>query len=66
MICDPDVCPNCQYIGEGDSFCDEIQEIVLQDWMPTEYFMGSGCPYVRKKKRKAGKRNADTELHDKG
>lgn len=45
MICDPDICPNCQYIGDGDSFCDAIQEIVLADWEPTEQFMGRGCPY---------------------
>ena len=45
IICDPDICPNCEYIGEGDSFCAEIGEIVLCDWEPTEEFMGEGCPY---------------------
>ena len=44
--CNPDICPNCQYVGEGDSLCDKNQEIVLADWEPTEYFMGPGCPYV--------------------
>lgn len=43
--CDPDACPNCQYIGEGDSYCDEIGEIVLEDWTPTDHYMGAGCPY---------------------
>ena len=54
MYCNPDVCPNCMYIGEGDSFCDVIQEIVLADWSPTEHYMGPGCPYrlpAGKKKR---------------
>ena len=46
MFCNPDECPCCQYIGEGDSYCDEIGEIVLSDWEPTEHFMGEGCPYV--------------------
>ena len=47
MYCNPDVCPNCQYIGEGDSWCDQIQKIVLSDWVPTEDFMGPGCPYLK-------------------
>ena len=29
MYCNPDVCPYCQYIGEGDSWCEETGEIVL-------------------------------------
>lgn len=45
VFCNPDVCPNCHYIGEGDSFCDETGEIVLADWEPTEHFMGPGCHY---------------------
>lgn len=45
MFCNADICPNCQYIGEGDSICDETQEIVLADLEPTEHFMGAGCPY---------------------
>ena len=36
MYCNPDVCPNCQYIGEGDSWCDQIQKIVLSDWRKAE------------------------------
>ena len=48
MYCNPDVCPNCQYIGEGDSLCDVTGEIVLADWEPTEDFMGEGCPYRRR------------------
>lgn len=46
MYCNPDKCPHCQYIGEGDSWCDEIHEIVLSDWEPTEHYMGQGCPYL--------------------
>mgnify|MGYP001515451052 CR=1 FL=1 len=42
MYCNPDVCPNCMYIGEGDSLCDVLQEIVLDDWSPTEHYMGPG------------------------
>ena len=52
VFCNPDVCPCCQYIGEGDSWCDETGEIVLENWMPTEHFMGNGCPYMIKKRRK--------------
>ena len=48
MFCNPDICPNCQYIGEGDSLCDETGEIVLADWEPTEHFMGPGCQYAKK------------------
>lgn len=38
--CNPDACHNCMYVGEGDSWCDKIGEIVLSDWEPTEYYMG--------------------------
>jgi hypothetical protein len=44
VYCNPDICDSCQYIGDGDSFCDEIQQMVLEDWEPTEHFMGEGCP----------------------
>lgn len=30
-VCNPDACPNCMYVGEGDSWCDKIGEIVLSD-----------------------------------
>lgn len=59
ITCNPDVCPHCQYIGDGDSLCEITQEIVLADWEPTEEYMGEGCPYrkaqrvkPRKKRRK--------------
>lgn len=52
MTCNPDTCPNCQYIGEGDSICDITMNVVLEDWVPTEDFMGEGCPYANKPKRK--------------
>ena len=45
IFCNPDVCPFCEYIGEGDSFCAEIGEIVLSEWEPTWNYMGEGCPY---------------------
>ncbi len=48
MYCNPDICPHCQYIGEGDSYCDQIGEIVLSDWEPNEYFMNRDCPYMAK------------------
>lgn len=55
MICDPNNCPNCQYIGEGASWCDAIQEIVLDDWEPTEHFCSLDCPFLRKKAKKSRK-----------
>ncbi len=56
MCCNPDICPNCQYIGEGDSFCDVLGEIVLSDWEPTDAFMSEGCPYLRPKKSNGKRR----------
>lgn len=47
IFCNPDICPYCQYIGDGDSLCDETNEIVLSDWVPTDSFMGTGCPYLK-------------------
>lgn len=38
-ICDPGMCENCQYIGDGDFICDDRPEgpvIVVEDWQPTE------------------------------
>ena len=43
IYCNPDVCDHCMYIGEGDSWCDVTQEIVLENWVPTDAFMGKGC-----------------------
>ena len=54
MYSNPDVCPNCIYIGEGDSICDVTQEVVLEDWEPTDNFMGQGCPYIKKLHEKNG------------
>lgn len=61
VFCNPDVCPCCQYIGEGDSLCDKIGEIVLADWEPTEHFMGRGCPYQNGARRKKGRGKTDHE-----
>lgn len=42
-LCDPAVCGNCTYIGEGDFICDnhpdEAAVLVISDWEPTEYFL---------------------------
>jgi len=51
IYCDPGLCDNCIYIGEGDSICDLIQEIVLDDWMPTTEYMGEHCPHNPANKR---------------
>jgi len=51
MYCNPDKCPHCLYIGEGDSVCDLVMEIVLDDWIPTEYYMGPDCPYTEHPRR---------------
>ena len=53
IYCNPDICPNCMYIGEGDSYCDETGCIVLADWSPTEHYMNSRCPYVKREKEGA-------------
>lgn len=47
IFCNPDICPRCQYIGDGDSLCEETNAIVLSDWEPTDSFMGAGCPYLK-------------------
>ncbi len=38
-FCDPAMCDCCQYIGEGDFFCDKLMEIVVSDWVPTENYL---------------------------
>lgn len=38
-FCDPGMCDECVYIGEGDFLCEKYNEIVLSDWEPTDDFM---------------------------
>ena len=61
MYCNPDVCPNCQYLGQGDSMCDLNNEIVLEDWEPTESYMAPPCPYRIRHRRKKGRKKAAKE-----
>lgn len=35
-ICDPGMCDECLYIGEGDFLCEKHQTIVVSDWEPPE------------------------------
>lgn len=39
---EPQTCSNCEecnYIGEGDSICDnDPTKVVISDWVPTEHF----------------------------
>ena len=42
-----DACDCCQYIGEGDFICDELQEIVIDEWVPVDH---SPCPRCREEK----------------
>ena len=37
--CDPEMCDNCMYIGEGDFFCDRYETIVVDEWSPTEDYL---------------------------
>ena len=39
LFCDPSMCDDCVYIGEGDFLCDRHQVIVVSDWEPTEDFL---------------------------
>lgn len=38
-FCDPAMCDDCVYIGEGDFLCDKHQTLVVSDWMPTDDFL---------------------------
>lgn len=43
-MCDPNVCDDCLYIGEGDFVCSQhIQEpdraLVIDEWVPTENYL---------------------------
>lgn len=40
-MCDPAVCDNCIYIGEGDFICDRsvVPEMVVSDWQPTDKYL---------------------------
>ena len=40
IFCDPGMCEECLYIGDGDFFCDKLQEIVISDWQPTDDYLG--------------------------
>ena len=51
LQCDPSVCDECMYIGEGDFVCSlHLEEpekaMVVEDWEPTEnYPQCGGHPY---------------------
>lgn len=47
-------CENCLYIGEGDSICELNNEIVLEDWTPTDKFMW--CQFKKGKGGKHGRK----------
>ena len=32
-------CGNCVYHSQGDSYCEENFDFVLEDWCPTDKFM---------------------------
>lgn len=38
-ICDPGMCDECLYIGEGDFLCDKHQTIVVSDWEATTDYL---------------------------
>ena len=48
-FCDPGICDECIYIGDGDFLCDKLQEIVVSDWQPTNEFLK--CTEGGRKKR---------------
>ena len=37
--CDPEACPHCMYVGEGDFYCENYQTFVVGEWEPTDDFM---------------------------
>ena len=38
-VCDPWMCNECVYLGEGDFLCEKYNEMVLSDWEPTDDFL---------------------------
>ena len=41
-------CANCIPIGEGDHLCDELMELVLEEYVPTDRFYGCGGSFYEK------------------
>lgn len=41
LRCDPGLCDNCIYIGEGDFICDrdDIPFLVVDEWEPTDKYL---------------------------
>ena len=55
-MCDPGMCDNCVYIGEGDFICDKgagEPVIVVEDWH--KLLNISACPAVRQLGRVRGR-----------
>ena len=60
IYCEPSICDNCIYIGEGDSICEITHEIVLDEWVPTAAYMGNHCPHsVTNKTKKQAAHDGD-------
>lgn len=37
--CEPSECDDCIYIGEGDFWCQNEQEFVISDFVPTDEYL---------------------------
>ena len=42
-------CENCIPIGEGDHLCDCMMALVLEDYSPTDDFLGCGGSYYERR-----------------
>ena len=39
VFCDPGICDDCMYVGDGDFLCAQTLEIVVEDWIPTDAYV---------------------------
>ena len=51
-LCDPAVCDDCVYLGDGDFICWKQDEIVVTDWEPTKYYMMCETRHQNRRRRK--------------
>lgn len=42
--CCTDLCEHCQYVEEGDFYCEVVQDMTIEDWIPKI------CPCPNKRK----------------
>lgn len=43
-------CAHCVYVGDGDYICNTLMTVVLEEFVPSDYFVRGGCKLWQKQR----------------